>query len=285
VQRSSFVHSRDGTRIAVASLGEGPVILRAAHWLSHVSHDLQSPVWRPWLETLSRNHRLVRYDLRGCGLSEREVLRVGFDAWLEDLEAVSEGLGNDLTLFGMSQGGALSIAFALRYPERVSRLILFGAYGRGTLVRARTQAERIEAETLVSLMKLGWGTDDPGFDSIFTRLFIPDGTPEQHDWWRQLERDTAAPDTAARSLEALHRINVMDMAAQLRVPTLVFHARGDARIPFSEGEALAEAIPGAELVPLESKNHVILGHEPAWQVFEQRLTAFLSEGSDASPGR
>ncbi|WP_399686450.1 alpha/beta fold hydrolase [Xenophilus sp.] len=284
-QSLRFCTAPDRTRIAVASIGDGPPLLRAAHWLSHVEHDLVSPVWRPWLLELSREHRYIRYDQRGCGLSDRDVAAFSLDAWVGDLEAVADSLG--LARFpriGMSQGGAVAIAYAVRHPERVSLLVLLGAYARGALRRGGPPAERLEAETLVNLIRVGWGRDNPAFRQVFTNQFIPDGTPAQHQWWNELERLTASPEAAARTLEAFHQVDVTGQAQQLRVPTLVMHARGDERVPFEEGRRLAALIPEARFVPLDSRNHVLLDSEPAWPEFLSELRAFLGRPAD-TPGR
>ena len=279
-QSLRFCTAADGTRIAVASIGSGPPLLRAAHWLSHVEHDLQSPVWRPWLAELARDHQYIRYDQRGCGLSDSSVADFSLDAWVGDLEAVVDSLGlRRFPLMGMSQGGAVAIAYTVRHPEKVSHLILPGAYARGALQRASSDAERLEAETLVNLIRLGWGRDNAAFRQLFTNQFIPGGTPAQHQWWNELERLTASPENAARTLDAFHRVDVTDLARQLRVPTLVLHARGDARVPFEEGLRLAALIPGARFVPLESDNHVLLDSEPAWTVFLAELRNFLGTTS------
>jgi pimeloyl-ACP methyl ester carboxylesterase/DNA-binding CsgD family transcriptional regulator len=282
-QQLRFVTAADGTRIAVASIGSGPALVRAAHWLSHVEHDLASPVWRPWLAALSSQHHYIRYDQRGCGLSDADVRDFSLDAWVGDLEAVVDGLGlQRFALLGMSQGGAVAIAYAVRHPERVSQLVLVGAYARGALRRATTEAERLESQTLINLMRVGWGRDNPAFRQVFTNLFIPDGTPEQHQWWSELERLTVSPENAARTLEAFYDIDVRDLAAQVRVPTLVMHSRGDARVPFDEGRQLAALIPGARFVPLESRNHVLLEGEPVWELFLRELRDFV--GAQAVPG-
>ncbi|OSZ73172.1 alpha/beta fold hydrolase [Hydrogenophaga sp. IBVHS1] len=275
-QSLRFCTATDGTRIAIASIGSGPPLLRAAHWLSHVEHDLHSPVWRPWLAELARDHYYIRYDQRGCGLSDSSVADFSLDAWVGDLEAVVDSLGlRRFPLIGMSQGGAVAIAYAVRHPDKVSHLVLPGAYARGALQRATSDAERLEAETLVNLIRLGWGRDNAAFRQVFTNQFIPGGTPAQHQWWNELERLTASPENAARTLDAFHRVDVTDLARQLRVPTLVLHARGDARVPFDEGLRLAALIPGARFVPLDSDNHVLLDTEPAWSTFLAELRAFL----------
>ena len=285
-QTIRFCSSSDGTNIAVASCGEGPVILRAAHWLSHVDYDLESPIWRPWVEALSARNRFVRYDPRGCGLSERYVADVTIAAWCRDLEAVAATIDEPrFVLLGLSQGGALAIDYALAHPERVSHLILMNAYGQGARTRARSDAERLEAETLVNFVRIGWGRENPAFCEFFTNLFIPDGTEEQHRWWGQLERVTVSADVAARLLSEMQRIDVLDRAAGLDVPTLVLHCRGDMRVPFEEGVKLAAAIPGARFCPLESRNHVLLPTEPAWQVFLGELDRFVGPERPPVPQR
>ncbi|NKL01815.1 alpha/beta fold hydrolase [Rhizobium leguminosarum bv. viciae] len=283
-QTIRFATAEDGTRIAMASCGQGQVILRAAHWLSHVDYDLESPVWRPWLQALSANNRFVRYDPRGCGLSDRHVFDLSVEAWHADLAAVAASIEEPrFVLLGLSQGGALAIVFALKYPERVSHLVLLNAYGQGARARAQTEAERLEAETLVNFVRIGWGRDNPAFCRFFTNLFIPDGTPEQHRWWGDLERQTATADVAAQLLWQMQGIDVLDLAAMLRVPTLIAHCRGDMRVPFDQGCKLAAAIPGASFVPLESKNHVLLPDEPAWNVFQTELAAFLGQDRSVRP--
>jgi pimeloyl-ACP methyl ester carboxylesterase/DNA-binding CsgD family transcriptional regulator len=283
-QSIRFCSASDGTRIAVASCGEGPVILRAAHWMSHVDYDVQSPVWRPWLEALSAHNRFVRYDPRGCGLSDRHVADLSVESWHEDMDAVAAMIEEPrFVLLGLSQGGAVAITYAVRHPERVSHLVLLNAYGQGRGVRARTEAERLEAETLVNFVRIGWGRDNPAFCQFFTNLFIPDGTPEQHRWWGDLERMTATAEVAAELLRQMHRIDVSDLAPKLRVPTLILQSRGDMRVPFEEGRRLAAAIPGARFVPLESKNHVLSGDEPAWAVFQAELAGFIGQDRAARP--
>ncbi|GGA11552.1 alpha/beta fold hydrolase [Neptunicoccus cionae] len=274
-QEIRFVTSKDGTRIATATIGRGPIIVRAAHWLTHVSRDPESPIWRHWIAEMSAQNRLVRYDLRGCGLSARDVCDISFEAWLADLEAVTQQINEPFTLIGMSQGAALSIAYALRHPEKVERLILIGGYVQGIRARASEAQHIIEADTLTNLIRLGWGSDLNAFNEVFTNLFIPDGTDEQCAWWQNLERETASPETAALTFEVLQQIDVSDLAPKVNVPTLVLHARNDARVPFEEGQRLAACIPDAQFVPLESANHVLLQDEPAWKTLMASVRAFL----------
>ena len=226
----------------------------------------------------------MRYDPRGCGLSDRHVADLSIDAWHHDLDAVAGSIEEPkFALLGLSQGGALAVAYALRHPERVSHLVLLNAYGQGARARARTDAERLEADTLVNFIRIGWGRENPAFCQFFTNLFIPDGTPEQHRWWGDLERETASPDVASQLLYSMQGMDVMDLAAKLKVPTLIAHCRGDMRVPFEEGCKLAATIPDARFVPLESKNHVLLSDEPAWEVFQSELASFLGQNRTVQP--
>jgi pimeloyl-ACP methyl ester carboxylesterase/DNA-binding CsgD family transcriptional regulator len=282
-QHITFCKSRDGARIAVATLGRGPPLLRTAHWLSHAEHDARSPVWTHWLEELSRDHTLIRYDQRGCGLSDWSPPSTSFESWIDDIDAVVEAQGlKQFSLFGMSQGGAIAIAYAARHPEKVSRLVLFGAYAKGALRRDITTSQREEAETLVKLIRLGWGRNNPAFRQVFTSQFIPDGTRDQHQWFNDLERTTTSPENAAAIVEKLYQIDVTGDAALIRVPTLILHARDDERVPFEEGRQLATLIPSARFVPLESRNHVLLADEPAWPQFLQEFRSFVGNSGSIS---
>ena len=278
-----FCSAADGTRIAVASIGAGPPLVRASHWLSHVEHDLESPVWRPWLRELSRRHTYVRYDQRGCGLSDANVEGLSLDLLVGDLEAVVDHLGLDrFPLLGTSQGSTIAITYAHRHPERVSQLVLVGAYARGARRRAASDLARLEADTLVNLVRVGWGRDNDSFRQLFTNQYLPEGTAEQQRWWNDLERLTSTPELAARTLAMFHEVDISELAAELRVPALVMHSRRDARVPFDEGRRLAALIPGAQFVPLESANHVLLEGEPAWQGFVDVLNGCLPTSSPAA---
>jgi len=266
-------------RIAYALAGKGPPLVKAANWLSHLEFDWQSPVWRPWLDEISRDHLLLRYDERGCGLSDWEVGDLSFEAWVSDLETVVEAAGLErFPLLGSSQGAPIAIAYAVRHPERVSHLVLHGAYARGWLKRNSAPEQREEAQTMIKLAELGWGKDNPAFRQFFTTQFIPDGTPEQHRWFNELERVSTSPRIAARFFRVLNDIDVSELAPQVSCPTLVLHSRRDGRVPFEEGRRLAGLIPGARFVPLESRNHLVLPHEPAWKRWFEELRAFLPGG-------
>jgi len=279
-QQIRFCTAPDGVRLAYATVGKGPPLVRAAHWMTHLEFDWESPVWRPWLTELSRHNTLVRYDPRGCGLSDRDVGDMAFDAWVADLETVVAAAGlARFALLGASQSVSVAIAYAAKHPQRVSRLILYGGFARGRLRRGSpVQAE--EAEVQLKLIQLGWGRDDPAFRQFFTTQFLPDGTPEQLASFNEIQRLSTSAENAARILQVSSGIDVADLAPKVSAPTLVLHAREDKRAPFDEGRLIASLIPGARFVPLESRNHVLLESDSAWPRFLAETRAFLG----AEPG-
>ncbi len=275
-QQIRFCTTGDGVRIAYGTTGEGPPLVKVASWMNHLEFDWESPVWRHWITELARDHCFVRYDERGSGLSDWIVAELSFEAWVRDLETVVDAVGVErFPLLGLSQGGPIAIAYAVRHPERVSHLILYGAYARGWLKRNATPQQRKEAEMMNELAELGWGKDNPAFRQFFTTQFIPDGTPEQHRWWNELERVATSPQNAARFMRVFNEIDVTALAPQVSCPTLVLHATRDARVPFDEGRLIATLIPGARFVPLESRNHILLEHEPAWRRWLEEVRTFL----------
>jgi pimeloyl-ACP methyl ester carboxylesterase/DNA-binding CsgD family transcriptional regulator len=275
-QQIRFCTGHDGVQIAYATSGEGPPIVKAANWMSHLEFDLKSPVWSSLLAELSRAHTLIRYDERGCGLSDWNVDELSFEAWVRDLETVVDATGVErFPLLGISQGASIAVAYAVRHPERVTHLILHGGYARGRLKRSATKEQREEAETMNKLAELGWGQKNPAFRQFFTTQFIPDGTPEQHRWFNELERISTSPMNAGRFMRIFNDIDVVPLLPQVTCPTLVLHTTRDARVPFDEGRLIAGLIPGARFVPLESNNHLLLESEPAWQRFLDEVRAFL----------
>ena len=275
-QRIRFCTSRDGTRLALATCGAGPPLVRAAHWLSHLDHEVRCPLWGPWLSLLARRHTVIRYDGRGCGLSDRDVADLSVERSVEDLEAAIEASGLDrFVLFGATIGGMTAVAYAARHPERVSHLVVVGALSVGRMVRSPT-VELIEKTQLeLKAIELGWANDNPAFRQFFTSLLIPDSTPAQARSLNELMLLACSPQSAIGRLQPFHHIDLREVATKVRCPTLVFHSRSDARIPFEQGRALAALIPDARFVPLESRNHWVVDTEPAWQRFVGELEQFL----------
>jgi pimeloyl-ACP methyl ester carboxylesterase/DNA-binding winged helix-turn-helix (wHTH) protein len=276
-QHIAFCRAADGVRLAYAVAGEGPPLVRAANWMTHLGYDIESPVWNHWVRDLSDKHRFIRYDERGCGLSDWDATDFTFEDWVADLESVVEALGLErFPLLGVSQGGAVAVAYAARHPERVSRLVLCSAYARGRAVRASGEDEKRAAALDLELARVGWGRDDPAFRQVFAAQFLPDGT--RADWaaFDQLQRRTTSPENAVRFLEEFGRIDVRDLARDVVCPTLIMHSRDDHRVPLRFGEELASLIPDCRLVALSSNNHLLTASEPAWQVFRSEIDAFLT---------
>ncbi len=275
-QEIRFCEAPDGVQLAYATVGTGPPIVKAPNWMSHLEYEWESPVWRHWLGDLSRENQLIRYDERGNGLSDWNVEEISFDSSLRDLEAVVDTAGLDrFSLLGISQGCAISVAYAARHPERVEKLVLYGGYARGWKKRSTPEAmERNNA--LLALMKHGWGQENPAFRQLFTSLFMPDASHEQMAWFNDLQRLTTSPDNAVRIRSVRGDADITPLLPQIKMPTLVFHCLSDAMVPFAEGRYLAMKIPNSRFVPLDSRNHLILENEPAWPRFVYELRRFLA---------
>ena len=274
-QTIRFCTAPDGARIAYSTVGRGTPFVKAANWLNHLEFEWESPVWKHWISAISTHHLFVRYDERGCGLSDWTVPDFSFDAWGRDLETVVEALGEQrFALLGISQGGGVAAAYAARHPDRVSHLILSGSYARGWQLRG--DASVIDAQrALINLVRLGWGKNNPAFRKIFTTRFIPNAGPDEMGWFDDLQRISVSPENAARFMEEFGHVDVRPLLADIKVPTIVFHCQDDGVAPFEEGKLLAASIPGAKFVSLPSRNHLLLEHEPAWKVFLRELGEFL----------
>jgi pimeloyl-ACP methyl ester carboxylesterase len=277
-QEIRFCRTDDNVTLAYASSGTGPPLVKAANWLTHIDHDWHSAVWHHWLVDLSRRHQLIRYDERGCGLSDWDIKPPTFESWVKDLETVVDAAGLDrFPLLGISQGGSVAVAYAARHPERVSKLVLYGIYAQGRLVRATTEEQRREHRLQVELVRLGWGRDEPAFRQVFTSQFMPEGSRELWDDFNELQRRTTSAENAAAVVDLTGSVDVVEEAKRVQAPTLVLHARHDHRPPFAQGRLMASLIPDSRFVALESSNHILLADEPAWPVFLREVDTFLAE--------
>jgi DNA-binding SARP family transcriptional activator/pimeloyl-ACP methyl ester carboxylesterase len=273
-QTIEYCTAPDGVRIAYASVGRGPPLVKAANWFNHLELDFTSSIWCHWLDALSLDHCLLRYDERANGLSDWNVYDISLDAFVSDLETVVDAAGLErFPLLGISQGCAISIAYAAKHPERVSHLVLYGGYAKGWMLDP-TNVQRGEA--LATLIRDGWDRDTSAFRQIFTTLLMPGASAEQTRSFNDLQRSAAAPENAYRLYKAFSQLDVRHLLNDLTVPTLILHARDDAIVKFAEGQELAANIQGARFVGLESQNHLLLQGEPAWKVFISEVRAFLS---------
>ena len=275
-QTIRYLRTRDGVQVAWAEAGSGPLLIKAANWMTHLDYEWESPVWRHWIRFFSSHFRFIRYDERGCGMTDWNVGDLSFERWVEDLEAVVAAADpqQPFALLGISQGAAACIEYAVQHPERVSHLVLYGAYARGTFQRGDPEKDRFY-HALIDLTRLGWGKNNPAFRQVFTSRFIPGATDEQIDWFNELCRKTTSPEIAARLLETRATIDVVELLGKVQAPTLVLHSRDDDVIPIAEGHILAAGIPKAQFVELDSQNHILLETEPAWERFCSEVLDFM----------
>jgi pimeloyl-ACP methyl ester carboxylesterase/DNA-binding CsgD family transcriptional regulator len=279
-----YVRATDGVRLAWAESGAGVPLVKAATWLTHLEYDLDSPVWRHWTDFLSSRFRYVRYDERGCGMSDWDIRDLTLDRRIADLETVVDaaGVAEPFVLLGLSHGACACIAYAVRHPERVAGMVLCGGYARGALRRGDGGAART-FEAIIMLTDL-WGSDNAAFREVFTSRFIPGGTDQQLRWFSDLCRKTTSPQLAGALLRARAETDVSALLARVRTPTLIVHAREDAIAPLAEGRLLASEIPGAQFVELDSRNHVLLEHEPAWERFKDAVLEFTRQPAAPTGG-
>ena len=281
-QQIRFCRSPDGVRLAYASHGSGPPLVVVSCWLSHLQHDWQSPVWRHFLEELGSITTLVRYDERGFGLSDWNVTDFSLEARLRDLDAVIESLGLErFALMGMSGNSPAALAYAARHPERVTRLIMYGGWAGWPQPHDRDDETKEEA--FQAMVRAGWARPDPLFRRVFTNIFIPAATERQMTWFDDLQRMSTSTDNMLAARHARRHTNVAEVLAEIRVPTLVLHARDDTAVNFDHARTLAAAIPDARLVTLQSRNHILLADEPAWSVFIREVTAFMEPDRRLAP--
>jgi pimeloyl-ACP methyl ester carboxylesterase/DNA-binding CsgD family transcriptional regulator len=280
-RETRFCTSFDGVGLAYAIDGGGPPLVKASNWMTHLDYERQSPVWRHWVRELSRGHTLIRYDERGCGLSDREFEGIPtLDTYVGDLTAVVNAAGLErFALLGVSGGGPTAIAYAARNPERVSRLVLYGTWARGRYLREEEQVER--ARLLGELIRVGWGGTVPAFRQVFSSLYIPSAGEEQKRWYDELQQASSSGETAARLWKSRNLTDITEMARGVSQPALVLHARDDRVVPYEEGRRLASLLPDARFVTLESDNHVLQEAEPAWEAFVSQVRAFLGDDERA----
>jgi pimeloyl-ACP methyl ester carboxylesterase/DNA-binding CsgD family transcriptional regulator len=275
-QHVRFCRSFDGAEIAYAVTGEGPPVVMLPNWLTHLEYQWRSVAWRPWLEALSTRYRLIRYDPRGCGLSDRNVEDLSFESWVRDLGALVDEIGLErFSLLGICQGGPIAIEFTARQPGRVSDLVLYGTYARGRFRRTTAPEEPQKAKVMLEMMELGWAQEDTAFMRAFATQFQPEGSIEHLRSWCELQRVATSATNAVQLSRVMFDVDVQESAARLRCPTLVAHPDRDAVVPLEEGRLLAKIIPEARFLQLNSPNHFLLPEEPAWGTLVEALHAFL----------
>lgn len=276
-QQIRFCKAADGTQIAYATVGEGPPLVKTANWLNHLDFDWESPVWRHVFRALSDGRQLIRYDARGNGLSDWDITDFSLERQVDDLETVVEAMNLErFPLLGISQGCAVSVEYAVRHPEKVTRLILIGGYAKGWNLRPDAEALR-QTEAMITLIGIGWGKENPAFRQMFTSSFMPDAPPENHQWFNELQRISTTPQNAVKLMRAVGDVDITDALANVQAPTLVMHSTGDQRVPFDQGRELAAGIPNARFVSLNTNNHLTPESDPAWPVMLREINDFLAD--------
>jgi pimeloyl-ACP methyl ester carboxylesterase/DNA-binding CsgD family transcriptional regulator len=280
-----FCTSADGVKLAYAVSGEGPPLVMSATWLTHLDHQWRSLAWQPWLDAFSREHKLLRYDSRGCGLSDRDADDLSFETWVQDFECVVEAASfRRFALLATCQGGPIAIEYAARHPERVSHLILYGTYARGRLQWTDLPKEVEKGEALLDLTKLGWGQENHAFLQVWASHFQPGGTLEHMRSWCDQQRAATTAETAVRLLRIGWNVDVREAACKIKCPVLIVHPERDAVVPIGEGRLLASLIPNSRFVQLDSENHMPLPDEPAWPQLLGEVRKFLAEPAVAASG-
>jgi pimeloyl-ACP methyl ester carboxylesterase/DNA-binding CsgD family transcriptional regulator len=275
-QQIRFCVTTDGVRIAYALCGSGAPLVICGTWLSHLEHQWRNLSWQPWLDWLAGERTLLRYDMRGCGLSDRNVPQVSFADWVSDFEAVVEAAGFErFPVLGICQGGPIAVEYAARHPERVSRLVLYGTFARGRLRREAPQ-EAAKAKAWLDLVDLGWGEDNHAFLQMYATSFQPGGTLEHLRSWGELQRASTSATNAAEFMRVTFNLDVRDATARVQSPTLVANPTRSVVVPLEEARLLATLIPGARFLPLESENLMPLPEEPAWAQLRREVEEFLA---------
>jgi pimeloyl-ACP methyl ester carboxylesterase len=282
-QEIQFFTASDGVRIAYTIGGSGPPLVRAVDWLNHLDFEWKNPLRRHWFTHIMRHHTFLRYDQRGSGLSDWNVRDFSFERSLKDFEELIEHVGfNHFAIVGSCQGGPIGTAYAAKHPDRVTKLILYGAFGRGWPAPGSMITEQFHA--MLTLIRLGWGKDNPAFRQLWTTLFRPDASPAETEWMNEFQRITSSPENAACMLAEFPKINIMDLLPKVCCPTLVVHSREDAVVPAREGSLMASRIRGARFVELPSRSHEVVPGEPAWENLIQEVSKFLEwESVQAAP--
>jgi class 3 adenylate cyclase/pimeloyl-ACP methyl ester carboxylesterase len=273
----NYCRAPDGVRLAYAVMGSGSPLVKTANWMNHLEFDWQNPDLHHLYTSLARDFTLLRYDARGNGLSDWDVEDISLDAWVSDLEAVVDAAGLDrFALLGLSQGCAISVAFAVRHPERVTHLVLYGGFARGAYRRAKNESELQQAKALATLIRTGWGSETPVFRQLFSSLFMPGGTPEQLQRFAERQRKTTTAECAYRFFETTRSLDVSELLSKVSIPTLVMHKRDDQVQPFEAGRQLALGIPGARFVALPGQNHMPLSQDPETERMLEEIRLFLN---------
>ena len=270
-----FCSSADGTRIAYADVGSGYPLVSVGSWMTHLEEDWYNPMWGHYISQLAGDYKVIRYDQRGNGMSDWDDVEITFERMVEDLKSVIDCYDFDrVALFGASQAASVSLAFARQYPEKVSHLILHGAYVRGRCRRGNPE-DIAESKALVTLIRQSWGRDNPVARQLMTSLLMPDASQQEMAWFNEFQKNCGPGENIARFREMFDDIDVSGLLGEIDIPTLVVHSAGDSVAPLSEGKFIASRIPGARIVTLNSNNHMVFENEPGFRRLLDAIRDFM----------
>src|SRR3984957_12955478 len=250
-----FCTANDGVKLAYAVTGDGPPLVMASTWLTHLEHQWRSLAWRPWLAAFQK-FTVLRHDSRGCGLSDRDTDNLSFENWVSDFACVVDAAGFDrFPIVATCWGGPVAIEYAARYPERVSHLVLYGTYARGRFQVGQPEVTK-KARLMLELTRQGWGQENNAFMQVWSSTFQPGGSLDYLQSWAEQMRLATTAEKAVRLLEIGWSADVCEAARKLKCPVLAVHAERDRAVPISEGRLLAGLIPHCRFVQLDSQNHM-----------------------------
>lgn len=280
-QRIEFFTTSDGVRIAYHIGGRGPVLVRTIHWLNHLDFEWKTPSRRQWLSEVMRHNTLLRYDQRGSGLSDWNVSDFSFERTVKDFEELVDAAGVEkFSILGGCQGAAVAIAYAVRHSERVTRLIINGTFANGWPAPGPGAQEHLDA--MLTLIRSGWGRENPAFRQLWTTLFRPDADSLEATWLNELQRISSSPENAARMIAEFPHIRVLDMLPKISCPTLVLHSRDDGAVPVQEGRLIAARIRGSRFVELLSRSHMVAPGDMGWEQLVEEFSAFMGWREEAT---
>ncbi|GAK58546.1 transcriptional regulator, LuxR-family containing alpha/beta hydrolase domain [Candidatus Vecturithrix granuli] len=280
-----FCGTCDGVQIAYSYQGIGKqTLVKTTNWFNHLTYETESSVWHHWIASFSRYTRFVRYDGRGCGLSQRNnMIDFSFDKWIYDLEAVVDTLELDkFALLGVSQGGSIAIKYAMLHPERISHLILISSFARGWKNMDLSHELKRKYLDGVELLKRDWGKEQQDFDKPLANLFIPTANAEQIGWFSKLQKESTTLETASKLIDEFCNVDIspeLSLLNTLDIPILIIHSIGDRVIPISESYYLARSLKKAQFISLKSENHILLNNEQEWKKLVSEVNEFLGVDS------
>jgi class 3 adenylate cyclase/pimeloyl-ACP methyl ester carboxylesterase len=273
-QEIRFCSTKDNVRLAWTVNGNGPTVVKAPNWISHLELDWRNPGFAPLLTAITEKWRLVRFDQRGNGLSDWDVDEIQFERFVDDLECIFDAAQvEQAPIIALSQGGAIASAFAARSPARVSAIVMIGAFVQG---RTKRPSKRELAQALRAMMAAGWNDEYPSLRDLVANVLMPTASEEERRQVAEDMRRIISPQNVARFREAVDNIDITALLGDVACPCLVLHCSGDRMQPVEQGRAFAAGLPNARFIAYDSPNHTPVESDPVWPLMERDILSFLS---------